>query len=319
MKPITKDGKITALIPIFECADRVPAHLTFLRTARWMFTDLIWVVTPGRDNSHLLAQEAHREFGGKYLEVPPGLYEAWNAGIQKVTSEFTYISTVGETASASGLDRLRSTLQTTGADVAFSPPFLPKESRARRQLLRWPIFKFQGELQDREGEILSPFFVAKIQAFAGIFSLLGSCASCLFRTTYLQAHPFPLGYFHYGDSAWVYQNYQKAKFVYLREPLASFSVHGPSGRSVGPRDVESLRRIILRDLKKNPENRSAFRALSRLAACARYLDAKRGRRPRRFWWLNLKHLMVRLERHIAEHRWIVAMKRALTNGRASSG
>ncbi len=319
MKPITKDGKITALIPIFECADRLPAHLTFLRVARPIFSDFVWVVTPGRDESQNLAQRAYRDLGGKYLEVPRGLYEAWNAGIQKVSSEFTYISTVGETALTSGLDRLRSALQTTGADVAFSPPILPHGSRDRIQLLRWPIFRFQMELQAREKQILSPFLIAKIQAVAGIFSLLGSCASCLFRTDYLQANPFPTDFFHYGDSAWVYQNYQKAKFVYLREPFASFSVHGPSGRSVGPRDVESLRRIILRDLKKKPENLLALRALCRLSACSRYLDAKRGRRPRRFWWFDPKLLRVRLERLIAEHRWIVEMKGALTNGSASPG
>ncbi len=307
MKPVAKDGQITALVPIFECADRLPDHLTFLKIARPIFSDFVWVVTPGRDESQNLAQMAYRELGGKYLEVPPGLYEAWNNGIRAVSTEFTYISTVGETASAEGLGHLRTAMQTAEADVAFSPPLLPEERRARRQLLRWPIFRFQRELHDREGKILSPLFIAKVQAVAGIFSLLGSCASCLFRTNYLQAHPFPSNFFHYGDSAWVYQNFCQARFVYLREPLASFSVHGPLGRTVGSRDVERLRQTILRDLKGNERARLAVGSLSRLCAASRYLDGKRGRCPRKFWWLDWKLLRVRSIRAQATRDYTQAM------------
>jgi len=301
------DGKITAVVPIFECADRLSAHLTFLKGARPVVSEFVWVVTPGRDQSQRLAQEAHRELGGKYLEVPPGLYQAWNAGIRAVTTEFTYISTVGESASAPGLDRLRATLQATGADVAFSPPVLPTQSQARRQLLRWPIFRFQRDLQEREKQILSPYLIAKIQAVAGIFSLLGSCASCLFRTAYLQNHPFPSDYNHYGDSAWVYQNFRQAKFVYLKEPLATFTVHGPLGRTVGSRDVERLRRTIPRDLKGNQNAKLAIRSLSRLCAASRYLDEKRGRCPRKFWWLDWKLLRVRSIRGQATRDYAQAM------------
>jgi len=304
VKTPARDGKITAVVPIFECADRLAAHLTFLKGARPVVSEFVWVVTPGRDESQRLAQEAHRELGGKYLEVPPGLYDAWNAGIRAVATEFTYISTVGESASALGLDRLRTTLQTLGADVAFSPPLLPTQSQARRQLLRWPIFRFQGELKEREGKILSSFLVAKIQAVAGIFSLLGSCASCLFRTAYLQNHPFPSDYYHYGDSAWVYQNYRQAKFVYLKKPWASFSVHGPSGRIVGARDVERLRFIILQDLKKIPQAGRAARALTSLLTATRYLDKNRGRRPIKMWWLNPKLLIARCRRVHAESDYL---------------
>jgi hypothetical protein len=310
------DGKITALVPVYECADRLPAHLASVRTLRETLADFIWVVTPGRDESARLARHASKELGGQYLEVPPGLYQAWNAGIQAASTEFVYISTVGETVSPTGLDRLRQILQSQRADVCFTPPFLPTEARPRRQLLRWPIFRFQRELTKRQGEVLSPMLIAKIQAVAGIFSLLGSCASCLFRASYLKDHLFPSDYFHYGDSAWVYQNYRQARMVYLPDPIATFAVHGPSGRTVGPRDVERLRRIILRDFKKRPEAFLAFRALSRLCACSRYLDSRRGRRPRRLWWLKPRLLHVRVKRLIAEHRWTHAMNRPWTQAGA---
>ena len=303
------DGKITALVPVYECADRLPAHLASLRTLRETLADFIWVVTPGRDESARLARHASKELGGQYLEVPPGLYQAWNAGIQAASTEFVYISTVGETVSPTGLDRLRQILQSQRADVCFTPPFLPTEARPRRQLLRWPIFRFQRELTKRQGEVLSPMLIAKIQAVAGIFSLLGSCASCLFRTSYLKDHPYPTDFYHYGDSAWLYQNYAKARMVYLPEPIADFSVHGPSGRTVGTRDVERLRQIILRDLRRKPETARAARALSRLCASSRYLDVYRGRHPKRLWWLNFKLLGVRWKRSKAESDYLRAMTR----------
>ena len=297
------DGQITALVPVYECADRLASHISWLRSLQGTFADFIWVVTPGRDDSARLARKASQDLGGAYLEVPPGLYKAWNTGIRAVGTEFTYISTVGETASAEGLRRLRNSLQVQGADVCFTPPFLPQDAKARSQLLRWPIFRFRRELRKKQGKVLHPLMVAKLQAVAGIFSLLGSCASCLFRTSYLQAHPFPTGYFHYGDAAWVYENYATARMVYLDDPMADFSVHGPSGRNIGPRDVERLRQIILRDLRRMPGTRQAAHALSKLDAASRYLDSKRGRRPSRFWWLNLKLAKARLERSRCEKRF----------------
>lgn len=296
MKPHFRDGKITAVVPVYESAERLPGHIASLRSMKEVFADFIWVVTPGRDGSDDLARAAYEELGGTYLEVPSGLYEAWNAGIRVVSTEFVYISTVGETASALGLDQLRHTLQTKSADVVFTPPILPSHKEERRQLLRWPIFRFRRELQAREGRVLSPFFVAGIQASAGIFCILGSCASCLFRTSYLQKHPFPSGYHHYGDSAWVYQNYRTARMVYRSEPVAGFAVHGPSGRHVEPRDVEKLRRIILRDWKTHPQAKRAAQAMTRLLAASRYLDRHRGLRPRKFWWLRPDLLCARHQR-----------------------
>lgn len=294
---------ITVVVPVFECAKRFAGHLATVRALHQAGMELVWVVTASRDGSDWLARQAHAELGGKLLEVPPGLYEAWNAGIREVTTEHVYISTVGEEISPAELEEVRLLLDSRRADVCFTPPKLPPAGGARRQLLRWPIFRFQPELKQREGNILSPFFIAKIQAAAGIFSLLGSCASCLFRTAYLQHHPFPSGYHHYGDSAWVYQNYATARMVYRGEPIAGFAVHGPSGRTIGPRDVERLRRIILRDLRGIPEARQATCALSRLGAASRYLDFNRGRRPSRFWWLNPKLGKARLERDLSEKRF----------------
>lgn len=312
------DGQITALVPVYECADRLASHISWLRSLQGIFADFVWVVTPGRDDSARLARKASQDLGGAYLEVPPGLYNAWNTGIRTAGTEFTYISTVGETASAEGLRRLRNSLQVQEADVCFTPPFLPQDAKARRQLLRWPIFRFRRELKKKQGKVFHPLMVAKLQAVAGIFSLLGSCASCLFRTSYLQAHPFPTGYFHYGDAAWVYENYATARMVYLDDPMADFSVHGPSGRDIGPRDVERLRRIIRCDLGKLPSGAEAAKLLDHWGATSRFLDQCRGRKPARGWWLKPRLLMARLARRKAEKKWLRLLGELETHTATSS-
>jgi hypothetical protein len=40
-----------------------------------------------------------------------------------------------------------------------------------------------------------------IQILSGASGLLGSCASCLFRTSFQQSRLFPTEYHHYGDTA----------------------------------------------------------------------------------------------------------------------
>ena len=80
------DGRFTIVVPVVQCRDRLA--------------------------SHLLYQEAARGIGGKYLEVPAGLYLAWNRGIQEVQTEFTYISTVGEFITPEGLLYIRTILST---------------------------------------------------------------------------------------------------------------------------------------------------------------------------------------------------------------
>lgn len=291
-----EDGQITCLVPVFECAERLKHHLGIIQGLQGICADILWVITQGQDESEAVVRSAIRAGIGRHMEVPRGLYQAWNSGVACVTTEFVYVSTVGEAISPQGLTVLRDSLQRTGADVCFTPPILPKERKSRNQLHSWPVFRFQRELRATEGKILNPWTVAKLQALAGIHGLLGSCASCLFRTAFLQTHPFPSNLHHYGDSGWVYQNYARAKMVFLHSPVASFTVHGPSGRLVNPRDLDKLRSGIVRTLRLLPKGLPAARALQRMSACTRYLDLHRGPRPSRFWWLQRNWLAVRIQR-----------------------
>jgi len=65
----------------------------------------------------------------------------------------------------------------------------------------------------------------RTKLLSGANKLLGSCASCLFRTSFLQARPFPTDYHHYGDTAWTYQNLAEAILAFHPDPVAQFQIH----------------------------------------------------------------------------------------------
>jgi hypothetical protein len=72
-----------------------------------------------------------------------------------------------------------------------------------------------------------------MQILSGASGLLGSCASCLFRTSFLQSRLFPTEYHHYGDTAWTYQHLPEATLSFHPKPVAKFVIH----------DVETSRTV----------------------------------------------------------------------------
>jgi hypothetical protein len=63
-------------------------------------------------------------------------------------------------------------------------------------------------------------------------SLLCSSASNLYRTSLLQAHPFPADFGHAGDSAWSLQMSLNTRWVVDPKVESSFWVHPPSPHKV---------------------------------------------------------------------------------------
>jgi hypothetical protein len=64
-----------------------------------------------------------------------------------------------------------------------------------------------------------------MQILSGASGLLGSCASCLFRTSFMQSLPFPTEYHDYGDTAWTYQNLAEVTLAFHPDPAAQFKIH----------------------------------------------------------------------------------------------
>ena len=214
------------VIPVYQSAERLLGHIESLRRLLPMVHEFIWVITESPDGSHEIAQAAAKELGGQVLEVPRGLYQAWNSGISLASGDFIYISTIGDTITPEGLNALWHCLRKTAADVVFSPPIIsPATGTNLKCSPHWPVFAFSKFL-NRFAETRIPTEKAiLLQILSGASGLLGSCASCLFRASFLKDRPFPTEFHHYGDTAWTYQNLPDAILAFHPEPVANFQIH----------------------------------------------------------------------------------------------
>jgi glycosyltransferase involved in cell wall biosynthesis len=227
-------SSISVIIPVYQSAERLPEHVECLRLLRPTVHEFIWVITESPDGSHEIARKAAKELGGQVLDVPRGLYQAWNSGVARAAGEFIYISTIGDTITPEGLNALSLCIQKNQADVVFSPPVIsPATETNLKRSRHWPVFKFAQILSRIADNRMPKEKAILMQILSGASGLLGSCASCLFRTSFLESRLFPTEYHHYGDTAWTYQHLPEANLAFYPHPVARFIVH----------DVETSRMV----------------------------------------------------------------------------
>jgi len=51
-------SSISVIIPVYQCAERLPEHIDCLRRLRPMVHEFIWAITESPDRSHEIAREA---------------------------------------------------------------------------------------------------------------------------------------------------------------------------------------------------------------------------------------------------------------------
>lgn len=279
--------KVSVVIPVYQCVDRLGPHLRMLRGLVGEVQEFIWVVTESSDGSHRVAKQAHSEFPGTFLERPKGLYEAWNEGIRCATSPFVYISTVGESITREGLRAMVMALDNNQADLCFSPPnFISDNPKTLNTVNHWPIQRFRRILARHDGKIVPVSTLASLQILSGLSSLLGSVASCLFRASMLQARPYPDDFQSYGDTAWCYRHLCEIRTVFLDQVFANFHIHDLSKRKVVSQDL----RRCLEAFSKTYERFFPSGQLGKLALdlqeARENLDRVRKPHPAHFWWLS---------------------------------
>jgi len=259
-----------------------------------MVHEFIWVITESEDGSHIVAREAAKELGGQVLEVPLGLYQAWNSGIARATGDFIYISTIGDTITAEGLDALSLCIRKNEADVVFSPPVISPPTRTNLKHSRhWPVFKFAPILSNYAGGSFPKEKAILMQILSGASGLLGSCASCLFRASFLLSRPFATDHYHYGDTVWSYQNLSEVTLAFHPDTVARFVIHD----SAIPRTVDKKRiyRLMNQLAKALPPKRCAW--VKSLTLSMERIDAIRDPHPKYGWWINPSAWWWRLKRN----------------------
>jgi hypothetical protein len=262
------------------------------------------VITESSDGSHITAREAAKELGGQVLEVPRGLYQAWNSGIARATGDLIYISTIGDTITPEGLNALSVCIRKSEADVVFSPPAIFPSTQANLKHCRhWTVFEFSKILNQFNGVCIPMEKAILMQILSGATGLLGSCASCLFRTSFLKAHPFSGAYYHYGDTAWTYKNLPDAILVFHPEPVARFVIHDQGT----PRFVDKRQIYRLSDELAAHLPRQLTQIVHHYTLASTEIDEIRDPHPKFGWWWMPKAWQARWRRNIMRK----ALKQAL--------
>ena len=297
-------SSISVIIPVYQSAERLPEHIECLRALRPMVHEFIWVITESPDGSHEIARKAAKEIGGHVLEVPRGLYQAWNSGIARATGEFIYISTIGDTITPEGMNALSLCIQKNQADVVFSPPVISPATEANLKRSRhWPVFKFSQILNQHPESRLPKEKAFLIQILSGASGLLGSCASCLFRTSFLQSRLFPTEYHHYGDTAWTYQNLADTTLTFHPDPVAQFQIHDAET----PRIVDKSQIYSLIDQLATQLPPLLAQISHNYTRASFHIDRIRDPHPKFGWWWMPKAWHARWRRNIMRK----ALKQAL--------
>ena len=215
---------ISAVLPIYNCRERLERHLRSVVSWASPVHEIIVVDSGSTDGTLELAEQMLKPFRAKILQHPPGLYQSWNAGIAAATAPWCYISTVEDPITPEGLSHLFKVAKGHDADVVISPPKMrnqdgsaPVEEKMPSNRLAEAFVK--GGLSDR---LLSR--AETIANFCGFLphGLLGSSASNLYSTSFLQAHPFPVDFGHCGDTAWGVSVAPFAKVAFTPVCCASF-------------------------------------------------------------------------------------------------
>ena len=246
-----------------------------------------------------------------FVAHPPGLYASWNHGIRQMTTEYCYISTVGDSISRVGIEHLVSTASRLGSGVLVSRPDFVNEVGQACDGPEWPMDDVVRRLQVCEPcRLRPPIMVATALTHTG-GAITGSCASDLFETTTLQNHPFPLDFGVAGDGIWSLENVGRIVWAVTPEVVTTFRRHPPTssameiktGRTAGD-FARVTRRVVAEWLQScppvvTPEVCADIQRLLHLAveyeySRCRYNRFRKGQWP---WILNPRAWLARTRRN----------------------
>jgi hypothetical protein len=173
-----------------------------MRTWADLVEEIVVVDSYSTDGTLELLQAEFSHARLRILQHPRGLYQSWNHAIQHVTAKYTYVSTIGDTITADGLQHLAATAEYLHTEVVISRPELFDAAGQPLTGWRWPIHKFLEAWPLDRPMRLEPQHVFLVAAMSVPEGMLGSSASNLYLTDTLKRFPFPTEYGHEGDTAW---------------------------------------------------------------------------------------------------------------------
>lgn len=217
---------IGVIVPTLDCASLLRGHLDSM--AEWLdLADQIVVVDSySGDGTWQLLQSGLKGPKTSFHQLPRGLYQAWNYGINQLTTDFVYFSTIGDSISRAGLNRLRILATSLDADVVISPPeFIEEDGSRSESSPHWPIHELIQTQGIAEPAVIDNWILLLLSLENPVDAVLGSSASNLYRTSMLRAKPFPTGYGTVGDGAWGLANIFDYRLAVTPEHFSFFRKH----------------------------------------------------------------------------------------------
>jgi glycosyltransferase involved in cell wall biosynthesis len=213
------------VIPTKNSMKYLPGHLENLSTWIDLAAEVVVVDSFSADGTLDYLKKNLRHPRVKFLEHPPGLYASWNFGIGQISSEFCYLSTIGDSITRAGLEHLVATASRLDCDVLVSRPDFVDESGQPCAGPEWPMDDVIRRLNLSEPVRLPSAIVIATAFLHTGGAITGSCASDLFRTATLQKKPFPLDFGVAGDGAWSLQNAGRVTWAVTPEKVTVFRLH----------------------------------------------------------------------------------------------
>lgn len=221
---------ISVIIPTKNCWHLMEPGLSVLQEWIDQAGEVI-VVDSSSDETAARLKQALPYPNVRIVPRPPGLYAAWNHGIQLAKRPWTYISTAGDVIDRASLQYLLKVGTEQQADVVVSSPVFYDANHAVMEGHRWPIHELLDLFPQQDLVRLSAQDLAALALSHGrppdARSWLGSSASNLYQTVYLQRHPFPEHAGHGGDILFGLENARDIAAVFCRRPCGSFLFHEP--------------------------------------------------------------------------------------------
>jgi glycosyltransferase involved in cell wall biosynthesis len=213
---------VAVILPILNCADKLGEHLARLEELLASVEEVVVVDSHSSDGSFSLAKERILHPRTKFLSFPPGLYAAWNSGVATAKSRYVYISTIGDWITLGGLEHLVSVAESFSADVVISPPRCVESDRKKSGHRQFPIHQILADSNLSTPLLLPDWLAFTLSTGFSIESLLGSSASNLYGTRFLQDHPFPTNFGKAGDSAWFRRIALRCQIAITPQTVADF-------------------------------------------------------------------------------------------------
>lgn len=110
---------IGVVIPTRNSMAYLPEHVAGMRAWVDLVREMVLVDSFSADGTVDYVRQHLRHPRLRVLTHPPGLYASWNHGIAHVTSPYTYVATLGDTASRTGLQHLFSVTGQLHCDVCL--------------------------------------------------------------------------------------------------------------------------------------------------------------------------------------------------------